>query len=272
METIGDIMEESLSFVNKKQRKDSDFVRVEIPDGLHTFGLVKVVNDVKKKWESEEFEPAFKFVFQAKDIDGGFIVIKTSQSTGGKGNLFKLLMSMTNNKMPTEQFAKKTGTIVKYLDQGKAMETMRSLVGKWFLIQVVNTPMQNDPTRMWTSAANKVAMPCPDGDKWGNCLEWFKNNPGKFSKKEESSDIEKAGEALTGFENYPNHADAAKEYPFFYDLTKLAEDKRKGAVGLLMLVHAKKMDASSTKWRTKEKVEQLAKYLVVTVHDDEVPF
>jgi hypothetical protein len=180
---------------------------------------------------------------------------------------------MTNGKMPIETYTGKKGA-VRFLDQDKAMETMQGLMGKWFMIQVVNEPMKSDPTKTWANAANKVAMPCPGSEGWGDCREWFKANPGKFSKPE-GQEKKESGESLTGFENYPDgtQLDAtAKEFPYFYDLTNVAEDKRPSAVKLILLAYSKQMDASRLKWRTANKVEQLNKYLVTTVHDDEIPF
>lgn len=261
---------DKLEFVFKEQLR-GEFKRVPIPDGMHTFGLIRVQNAQKKKFESEEMEPAFKFVFQAKDVDGGFITIMTSQKTSSKSTLYKLLMSMTNNKLQTRQFETKKYGAMKSISQDEAMVAMQALMGKWFLIQVINEPSKSDPSVMWANAANKLAMPHPDSEKMGDCREWFKAHPGKFDKKDD--DINPP--SLTGFENYPDAKEigaVAKEYPFYYDITGVAEDKRANACKLIVLHNAKQLDDSRLKWRTQNAVPQLSKYLKETVHDDVVPF
>lgn len=261
---------DKLEFVFKEEKRE--FQRVPIPDGMHTFGLIRVQNAYKKKFESEEMEPAFKFVFQTKDIDGGFITIMTSQKTSSKSTLYKLLMSMTGNKIETRQFASKKYGAMKSMSQEAAMAAMQSLIGKWFYIQVINEPGKLDPSTTWASAANKLAMPHPDSDKMGDCREWFKANPGKFAKKGED---EISPPSLTGFENYPDAKEidaVAKEFPYYYDITGVAVDKRENAVKLITLAISKQMDASRLKWRTCNKVDQLSKYLKQTVHDDVIPF
>lgn len=172
--------------------KAADDIKYEtMPDGMHVYGLVAVKQCMKRNFKKDGEDPAYKLSFRSKENPRAFVNATFKASVHKKSGLFKALVLMSGGK-----FKEVPGTGGG--DPAEGFEILTKSVGHWFNLMI---EYKEYADKAYNNIINNSIIPNTHMDeKVGDCILWFKGQPGEASKSPAATPTNTA----SGFEGMPD--------------------------------------------------------------------
>jgi hypothetical protein len=221
-----------------------------VPSGLHTFGLVLIKNTQKKAFKSDEMQDAYRFVFRHKELTAGYVFFTCTSSFHERSNLYKSLKAMAGPELKPD------------MGEAELFGLMKSLIGRWFDIMVEHNTAENG--KVYANIVKGAIM--PNKTMQGSCLDYF--NGKNIQQIKANNKPEEPNE----FDAYKDGALAEKVEEHFYDLSTCVKDKLPAARQILIKAGAVKTDPDGIMFTSPVECPKLAKFKVLPIEKDDVPF